>query len=54
MLGTDQLGRDLLSRIMDGARISMTVALVVQVVVLFIGLPVGAPPAGSAAGWTRS
>ncbi len=46
VLGTDELGRDLLSRLMDGARISMTVAVVVQIVVLFIGLPVGA-----AAGW---
>lgn len=46
LLGTDQLGRDLLSRIMDGARISMTVALVVQVTVLLIGVPIGA-----LAGW---
>jgi oligopeptide transport system permease protein len=46
ILGTDQLGRDLLSRLMDGARISMTVAVVVQIVVLFIGIPMGA-----AAGW---
>ena len=34
ILGTDQIGRDLLSRLMDGARISMTVAIVVQLVVL--------------------
>ncbi len=46
LLGTDELGRDLLSRLMDGARISMTVAVVVQIVVLLIGLPMGA-----AAGW---
>jgi oligopeptide transport system permease protein len=46
ILGTDNLGRDILSRLMDGARISMTVAVVVQIVVLFIGMPVGA-----AAGW---
>jgi oligopeptide transport system permease protein len=46
LLGTDQLGRDILSRLMDGARISMTVAVVVQIVVLFIGMPIGA-----AAGW---
>jgi oligopeptide transport system permease protein len=46
LLGTDILGRDLLSRIMDGARISMTVALVVQITVLLIGVPIGA-----LAGW---
>jgi oligopeptide transport system permease protein len=42
LLGTDALGRDLLSRLLDGTRISMTVAFVVQAVVLFIGVPIGA------------
>ena len=46
VLGTDQLGRDLLSRLLDGARISVTVALVVQAVILAIGVPIGA-----LAGW---
>ena len=46
ILGTDQLGRDILSRLLDGAQVSMTVALVVQVVVLLIGVPIGA-----IAGW---
>ena len=46
LLGTDQLGRDLLSRLLDGARISVTVAFVVQIVILLIGVPIGA-----LAGW---
>ncbi len=46
LLGTDQIGRDLLSRLLDGARISMTVAIVVQIVVIGIGVPIGA-----IAGW---
>ena len=46
LLGTDQLGRDLLSRLLDGARISVSVAFVVQLVILLIGVPIGA-----LAGW---
>ena len=46
ILGTDRIGRDLLSRLLDGARISVTVAIVVQLVVLGIGVPIGA-----IAGW---
>ncbi len=41
LLGTDQLGRDLLARTVDGARVSLTVALVAQLVVIAIGVPVG-------------
>jgi oligopeptide transport system permease protein len=41
-LGTDQLGRDLLSRMIYGARVSMIVGLGAQVIVVLIGLPIGA------------
>ena len=38
LLGTDSLGRDLLTRVMFGARISLTVAGVAAVINLFIGV----------------
>jgi ABC-type dipeptide/oligopeptide/nickel transport system permease subunit len=49
-LGTDELGRDMLSRLIYGARISLSVAIVAQVVILLIGVPVGAA-AGYLGGW---
>lgn len=41
LLGADRLGRDTLSRLLHGARTSLAVGVLVQVVVLAIGLPVG-------------
>jgi oligopeptide transport system permease protein len=42
LLGTDPLGRDMLSRIIYGARISMLVGFVAQFIVVSIGVPIGA------------
>src|SRR5918912_1868320 len=44
--GTDQLGRDMLSRMIYGARVSMLVGLGAQILVVLIGVPIGA-----LAGW---
>ena len=49
-LGTDLLGRDVLSRLIYGARISITVGLVAQVILLSIGVPLGMV-AGYFGGW---
>jgi ABC-type dipeptide/oligopeptide/nickel transport system permease subunit len=44
--GTDQLGRDMLSRMIYGARVSMLVGLGAQIIIVLIGVPIGA-----VAGW---
>ena len=41
LLGTDVLGRDTLSRLIHGARTSLTVGVLAQLIVLAIGIPVG-------------
>ena len=40
-LGTDEVGRDYLSRLIYGARTSMTVGIAVQMVAFLIGVPLG-------------
>lgn len=40
-LGTDQFGRDLLSRIIHGARISLAVGLSSVLLAIFVGVPLG-------------
>ena len=42
ILGTDEIGRDYLSRLIYGARTSMTIGLTVQVIAFGIGVPLGA------------
>lgn len=48
--GTDPLGRDMLTRILYGGRISLTVGLMVVMITLSIGVPVGSI-AGYFGGW---
>jgi peptide/nickel transport system permease protein len=49
-MGTDALGRDLLTRILYGGRISLAVGLMVVAITIVIGVTVGAV-AGYAGGW---
>ena len=48
--GTDGLGRDLLTRVLYGGRVSILVGFMVMVITLLIGVPVGAI-AGFFGGW---
>lgn len=50
-LGTDQLGRDMLSMIMVGARVSIAVALVAVGIGMGLGVPLGLLAAARPGGW---
>ncbi len=52
-LGTDQLGRDVFSRMLYGSRISLSVGFVAVGISIFLGILVGAI-AGYYGGWTDS
>src|SRR5438105_1714460 len=52
-LGTDSLGRDMLSRLIYGARVSMAVGIVTAFIALIIGTIVGST-AGWFGGWVDS
>lgn len=40
-MGADQLGRDILTRLVFGARISLSVGLIVQFMIMSVGVPIG-------------
>ena len=48
--GTDQLGRDILSRVLNGARATLPIGVAIIGIALAIGIPIGAV-AGYARGW---
>ncbi len=50
LFGTDQVGRDIFSRVLYGARVSPVIAIIVLVIACAIGLPLGMA-AGFLGGW---
>ncbi|MAB85619.1 MAG: peptide transporter, partial [Cryomorphaceae bacterium] len=50
VLGTDRYGRDMLSRLLLGARVSLSVGIISVLIALLIGIPIGSL-AGYYGGW---
>ncbi|MDW4499260.1 ABC transporter permease [Sulfitobacter sp. D35] len=51
LLGTDHLGRDILSMVMVGTRTSLAVALVAVIIGMAFGIPLGLSAAAARGGW---
>jgi len=52
-LGTDAIGRELLSRLIYGARLSLTIGIAVVALAIVVGIALGSSP-GSCAASSRS
>ena len=52
VLGTDEVGRDVLSRLLDGTRVSLAIGMIVIGIAIAIGVPLGLA-AGVTGGWAE-
>ena len=53
ILGTDEIGRDILSRLIYGARVSLLVGVIAVGLSCPLGVLVGLPPSSSPSRWWR-